>query len=744
MANRAHSLPDPGRRRLALLLAVLGPLLILPAPARAGIKGTAHDLGAEGGACATCHLPHRALGDKLWPSDMSGKNRYGVIGALCYYCHGPGDAGGSGIISSNLGNVWDEHSHGRTVAKNPDGAAAADQKLPYVAAAVGGAFECTTCHNVHDDTNRPFLWDKIDRLCARCHPARNFVLGAASAETGEWGNSFGGNNPGSHPVGTDVFADLHGNAPVDATMAGLGILPWDAGLAGTHNLGPHLTGGAAQPGKGAGIGCNTCHAVHGIYPEGGVETPPQPDLLVIAQGAGTTGEHANGAGGKSNALCEACHRGPRPEGYAGGFWPNPGAMGFTHPVDDLDATRDLGVVALPVGWPQGANEMALLRPDLLCESCHMPHPAAAVVAQPEAPPSVPSGTSLLRNKEPEICLDCHGPDGFSSHHPTGRGLMTTAFRDPLIGNQDEDLTCDDCHGTTGAHNWPARGVPGLDPDWRPKDPSLSAAAPSDNGIIAEMRGSRFIPEKSYECFICHTNAGSHFSPTRGKAGGRRANKNIQLLGDGSHFLGPTKLDFSKGLRAGAPWSALSGTWSRGGYSLFAGTAAEPVLVCESCHELQGWRAVPEYPALLEGFRDGEPVGANPLCIGCHGRGENGANHPETGDVVTMAQDFSRAVVTLKTGGGAYDPAKNPEGTFADAVGAPTGPATYPYADGMNCDSCHQVHAAAGSTMILEADPVQLKERKPPRALTLYGPLEVPDADGTTFDYTTICVQCHAK
>ncbi len=717
-----------------ILAAVVGLACLAALPASAGVVGTAHEIGAEsGGVCAVCHLPHKAAGDKLWPTDMSGANRYGGIGALCYYCHGPGDAGGSGIVSSNLGNVWHEHSHGLNAARSPDGAAAVDATLPYVAAAGAGTFECTTCHNVHDDAYRPFLWDTIDRLCLRCHPRRNFVGGAPAADVGEWGAFSGEKNPGTHPVGTDVFGTRRDSAPIDPALAGLGLLPWDGGLPGTHNLGPHLIGGGA-PGAKAGIGCNTCHAVHGTYPEGGAETPPGEDLLAIAQGSSASG-HANGEGGTASALCESCHRGPRPQGYAGAAWPNPGSLSFTHPVDDYDSSRDKGVTELPAGWPAGSNPTAVMRPNLICGSCHLAHPLAAFVAQPEAPPRGDGvGTPLLRDEITAICADCHKA-GFGAHHPVGPGLMGSGrFRDSFIGNQDDDLTCEDCHLPGGAHNWPVQGLPGLDPDWRPKDSSLAPGQPSDNGRIGELKGVRFTEQRSLECFRCHTNSGERFTPTRGKAGGRRINAQYQALGDGSHFLGKTK-----------PEGVKTGLWPRGGYSRYAGTPEEPVLVCESCHDLKPTGIAPGSPQLLETHADGEIVDTNVFCTACHVKGVmKGGNHPMTGELVSFAVDSGRTLQTLKTGGGEFRIPENPDGTGANTPGAPTGPATYPRENAMTCDSCHQTHDASGSTLILEVWPAAIKPVGILPTTTLYGEWQVPDADGTSFDYQALCVQCHTK
>ncbi|HWR98124.1 MAG TPA: cytochrome c3 family protein, partial [Candidatus Methanoperedens sp.] len=75
------------------LLAVAA--LFVADPGWAAITGTPHEVPtlAAQGACSACHVPHKAAGKRLWPSNMSTgtlEADRGEVGALCGYCHDPG------------------------------------------------------------------------------------------------------------------------------------------------------------------------------------------------------------------------------------------------------------------------------------------------------------------------------------------------------------------------------------------------------------------------------------------------------------------------------------------------------------------------------------------------------------------------------------------------------------------------------------------------------------------------------
>jgi predicted CXXCH cytochrome family protein len=647
-----------------------------------------------------------ALGNRLWPEieDPAIVAQSGLVGALCYYCHGSG--GGAFIPAALADTVMTagpaDLTHGRDALQIPTGDGV-DGSLPYGG---DGVFQCTTCHDVHDDTDAPFLQDDIDVLCARCHNNRQFVSGAASATQGPWGANFGLANPGSHPMGTDVFDDQDGDSPVDLTADGRFNLAW--GASEGHNLGGHLIDGATVPGAGAGMTCATCHSVHGVQDDnvnpgtGTYNQDPVANLLTIPQPTvgGAFDDAYNGNGDPNNALCEACHTGfagatldaSTGLAYGGaGYNVNPGNQAYTHPVDDLGASGSASVSAFPADWPVGSTPGTNVSPGPICESCHTPHPLANV----GRPTIVGTGTGTHILRAPEdaadvqyLCTQCHDftAEG-AGHHPYNVDMGTMS--DPLIGDGDAILTCDDCHGQgAGAHNWAGGGV-GLDPDWMPAGNAKGPRA-------SEMDAAN----TSMQCAICHQGGRADGCPTnnRTNTGGTvshawRTSDSYQDIGEGTHYTGPTSMDYSLGSFAGGGFDATTDDWTGQGqpnprWSRFMGTLG--TVVCESCHELEADKNVPGTALLLAYHNDGgtgpndDPSG---LCEGCHGTspGGSGTPHPMTGDTV------SRTGAALTT-------------TGLYTRGVIEGNATYPAGDALNCDSCHQPHDAdtQGGTYIYES------------------------------------------
>lgn len=735
------------------LLAVAG--IFAANPGQAAITGTPHEVPslATQGACSACHIPHKAAGKRLWPSNMAAGETLerGEVGSLCGYCHDPD----SGVVPSAktffpfkdkppIGALT--HGIDKTIA--PDGEADLDQTLPYIATA---AMQCTSCHNVHDNTNVPFLQRDIDVLCASCHPYRQFVGGVEQATpAGAWGAYYGSTtnadhangNPGSHPVGTDVWTDSsthqYGGASTNDSpinIAQINVFQYDASGATRWSLGPHTINGAAALAAGTGMGCVTCHMVHGRDSQDHLtQASPVEDLLVVNQGS--AGGHGNGEGMANNALCELCHRGTAvAPGYAAGagIFANPGATSYTHPVDDYYPGADANVTAIPAGWPLGVG--GVLDPAIICESCHIPHPLAAMDGDNnQTDPVVATNTHILRNADLDICADCHTA-AVPDHHPIGAGLMDgTLFDDDVIGDADNDMECSDCHNGAGAHNWSSVGAVGLDPDWEP----------TDNGRATDTEAARFNVVASKECQDCH-NADNRMSPTRGADTGEYQG----TQGDASHYLG----DFASGTWAhfggNLGGSFVTEPWPSTGWSRFGGTAGASLFVCESCHELEPGKNVTATALLLEAYTEGAAESRNALCEGCHSQNATptGAPHPMTTMDITKAQAVARGTTTLITTGGAWSPA-NVNGTFADMAGAPLGNTTYPANDEMNCDSCHQPHNADSNsgTYILETSAAGTEVTgTPDGSMTLYGKTW-PNFEyvAAPMDYHLFCNLCHAS
>jgi len=199
-----------------------------PLAAFSNIVGTAHEtvLGGKGGPCAACHIPHQAAGEKLWAREVMQEGKVGSFSALCATCHHSGEGYGAVMSRAHSDDyVYGEKSHGTLMhlENPPSGTDVLASGLPYVDEEKG-IFECTTCHSVHDDSNRPFLRDSINAICARCHTQRHYVGGVdktgALVEPGKWGDSYRGKkNPGSHPVGEDVVAGREGAPAIEIPAA---------------------------------------------------------------------------------------------------------------------------------------------------------------------------------------------------------------------------------------------------------------------------------------------------------------------------------------------------------------------------------------------------------------------------------------------------------------------------------------------------------------------------------------------
>ncbi len=780
------------RLMLAALSAVVAVCFALPA--MAAIDNTSHDLTAVQGACSKCHIPHKSVGKRLWPANMSGQEAdYGEVGSLCYYCHGSG--GGGGYTNAVQNNIMlkasqSAFSHGLASGAIPGGGniltGATD--LPYTASAIT-AIQCTSCHNVHDDTNRPFLRKSYETLCQDCHGSRSVNQGP-SATWVAWGiaNVGANNTVGSHPVGSDITGDVSGGAsPINFGLTAY-INVVRSNQVDNWSLGGHLSAEG-------GVMCGSCHAPHGVDTDEAspsAELFPSQMLLVFRQGAGIGSEAAvaNGNGDANNRLCESCHyttastvnaatgaayspttwnAGGAAYGTAGGTnynkQPNPGGTAYTHPVDDLGAqyTGGTSVTAFPTDWPVGSTAGTNVSPGPICESCHTPHPAANNAARGSI--TVSNGTPILRDTNTLLCGRCH-TGMLGDHHPVGAGIMTARFNwnsgvgGAAIGTgSGTDLSCGDCHRGNGAHNWLGMSQVGLDNNW----------IPSNNGRGAgDVVGGTNLPQYGNDsCKLCHIGpSGSlHASPTKnsGDAGTAvthswRSNTGYTDLGDGSHFIGDNVSNiYPGGWFAGSAFNATTDVWdntigttgtAKGGWSRWYNTVG--AVGCQSCHELEPDKNVTGTPLLLAWYKDGDTEANNvandpsSFCQGCHGQTPGGGTpHPMTGSTIGAAVTNGRGTTTLMT---------TPGPTTYVAAGAPTrtppggaaGTSTFPGTDMMNCDSCHQPHdaASAGGTYIYEAPAANVTATTAPPLNAQNNPGRGSSAVG--LQDMNFCNQCHSR
>lgn len=699
------------------ILIVVGCLaaLALAVPVQAVINNTSHDLavGTSSG-CAACHIPHGAQGTRLWPATPGTNTEYvGAVAPLCGYCHNTGGVGGAGAISAT--HVYGANSHGRqmTKADPPWGTAIVSSGLPYTAATDNGLYiECTSCHNVHDDTQRPFLRDSLDAICARCHTNRHYVNNTLSqggtVTPGTWGAAqAGAGNPGSHPVGTDVTGDVFGtvgNSPISIAqdMRVVRSTTVDGWVLGGHTM------------AAGGVTCVTCHAAHGIQDDATTTTGTKPtasfipavNFLAVEQASttftvGSTSRSVANGSGDYNALCEACHGGQMvgttTDGSALNHNINPGDVDtFTHPVDDFGAANTgVGVAAFPTSWPTTTITATNVDPVPICESCHATHPTADAA---RADLNNAGGAAyILRDDMTAFCTRCHASTTqFTGHHPIGKTYNSSGvsyLTGHVTGAASDVLSCYTCH--QGAHNWVEAGMPAVTSGW----------IPAGNGKSATKATDQFNADMSKTCMDCHyTMVGGDTArttdPTFGASHGLTGlEAAYQTDGTASHYVGL--------VHAGGPWQSttapagtganMEGNWvstnyagASNGWSRFGGTSGTKVLVCESCHELEPDKnydtrlLLSQYTEGLNGAETGSVIaGRDDFCEACHGVPTG--THAVTGQVV------GRTGATLSTGAAAW------------LRGTVLGYATLG-SNALSCDGCHQPHNANtnSGTFILDA------------------------------------------
>lgn len=395
--------------------------LLLPAGLQGGVRNSPHDLPAQDyhvaaddsfqGECKVCHLPVSRPGPNFFGEIPPSLRRYRSSSLMCFSCHD-----GTTIVSPDVDastTAFHPRSHGYDLESMR-------QSLPGaldLPSTEGSVMACITCHNPHDNGNRPFLMDEPVDLCTRCHKG---MEGGADARRGGAGN---------HPLDVEPLGSSTETSPVTPAPAFLTPFPRSYPLgggksrSGVHwDLGGHLSDGATGT-----LTCLTCHVVHGDE-----DSPPREKLLTVDPVNKT-----------ANLFCEACHQGQRGDGRDAPPYPNPGgttAARTYHPCDDDIGNGEGPLVEIrePEGWPFGEGTP---RP-LLCTTCHAAHLAR-------------QRTALLRRTklETSFCEECHeGVPSGGRHHPmvvVGEGRCMLYLSPPVYGEIREKLQCTDCHR---AHN----------------------------------------------------------------------------------------------------------------------------------------------------------------------------------------------------------------------------------------------------------------------------------------------------
>lgn len=750
-----------------LLTLIAAAVLMLSAPAAmASVTSTGHDFSGNvlRGMCEVCHVPHAAsTGVRLWRASVvipveAGTWATAKVGSLCATCHLPGKS--MSTVTNTYGASGDDqtdyafsvNAHQRNIATltgTIHDAFAAGQTKPYT---TGAYIDCTSCHNPHDPTVRPFLRPgavvntTISGFCADCHNRYTTAVGTLNTQT--WNGAAASMHPVDKAYANDV---ANGNttfrATPDAAMTNIITNAHAWSLGGKFQNSAGVAKGVVTVGATDQIGCQTCHAVHGKVGSNPVAGSEQATFLLAIDNASAT----------AALLCEGCHGGPQNTSNVG--------TGGDHPIDvtlpnggpaidrwygyasasagqNLRYERHGATVAF---WPRAGLIVDSVKTGgkIICTSCHSAHNGRPTMNLTRKGGPIGDGSTG------DFCLSCHSDAGPLAHHSNTANWATSA------------VTCDDCHGTTGsgAHNGFGYTMNG---PW--------------NGVSTNTLSNL--------CVKCHLGV------TGGAAG-----TTAELAKDPIHAVVPVSY-----LEAQAPSGAIGGaastykshylgtfadvaansiqtkksTWNGVGFSKY-GSATEThglvsdttgtTMICESCHSLLGNTGRPgntvgiaatktsgwENNLLLQRYTDdgapgtgaaglsnngGAAIGSG-FCVGCHNQTNVGAPagevagtnvqlkavtpanmHPMTAWSITKAQDAGRVPTSLITGAGSY--ADNASRTVV-----------YPAANTMDCDSCHRPHKAdANGTWkpAYQAAPVNV-------ILEQAGP-----AAGK---YDTLCANCHA-
>lgn len=507
-------------RHIALACAFLLVAAHVPA-AQGGIANTHHDIRRyleEEDACLVCHGRESTVNYGVLEDDL------GRVGGLCLFtCHS-----GKGLLPEtdtlvpkpgpsvdiedystesrpDYTAVFFTKAHGRKPSNLKDGSGQPvpwpPTQAPWPGVAADRSLECTSCHDVHNNTYAPFLraplaatFPDINGLCDRCHPERatnnmtgppdgnhpvDFFVGrGAAAQRG---------NRGRHP--RRIAIQKYGDATGTGTVAVFDVpnpSPQALGSLGeSWSMGGHLASG---PDKGMSdwtgegtqqMGCYTCHSAHRPNLRG------ETSLLVIAPADPKRGW---------NPLCAGCHGDATTLEGDRADW-NVGMTNFGHPAGSGTAPDSQGYYTTSVGGFQFRIAQVAFEPNrqpsnmfgekgqILCTTCHKVHfgsPATMALAK------IGQGTKA-------ICKACHNGVGIpnendllkggtvttghnkaNSHHVTATRVVLGGEHLPAnepwgilyiqkpswaddftgLGKIDEGMDCADCHIFNGtAHNW---------------------------------------------------------------------------------------------------------------------------------------------------------------------------------------------------------------------------------------------------------------------------------------------------
>jgi hypothetical protein len=679
-----------GKKLFVVLAGAAVAALCLAPVAMAAVQGSNHDMtvarfaaSQKAGACSYCHIPHKAAGAKLWPSapvtGMALNWANEPISLLCWSCH----LNGSTYTTAQQVNPFQNASHQRTVGTLTGWGDIASLPTDVPVSSTTTSLKCTSCHNVHDNSNRPFIrfvttgvgTYQFDLHCIKCHPNR-VNAGQTTLNT----VATGVGNVSQHPTGK-VYSDTGiggtGFNPLVAINAvftqnpGAAANPSEAG----YNLGGHLSLGTT-----GNMTCATCHLVHGnetlTYSQADgasvVATPiTQFNVLVFANPAPAT----------TSGTCQSCHS------FSAQAGPGLSTM-YSHPINTVSTAWSVAVNTLATA-PQSQWGSSGGNAVIVCQSCHNMHyglPASSILTGSLDAPAASSNSN---------CDWCHsGTQSMAGHHPTGPVTPGTDYvtgarthlltepiawstRTPAVGTGPAyqfpggNMTCGTCHAARAHNN-----------------------VGSFPGLVGLNAGSEM-------CVDCHSFNPSTYTSVV-KVNNASSPQSSTVTEPATHFVGTIA---TANYRRTANWS--SGAPSKWGN-------ANTTIICESCHTLRtsqsgvtprssnnslssnGTNLRTAVGLLVEvsgndlSTYDGTAsatwpkTGTVDMCTGCHGASgvsAAGSTHPV---ISNMTVNATAAVIAK--------------------IDRFLGTVSHTNNTRVNCESCHRPHdAAAGSgALILES------------------------------------------
>jgi doubled CXXCH motif protein len=370
-------------------------ILVLTCPAISAINSGDHDMvtagkGTDTNLCGYCHIPHNAVGDKIW-SDWGNEARIGTgisdIGDLCYTCHDG--------TATNVGSTT-----------------AFDQTKEQHKVSTG--LDCDMCHTVHDQNpnlSGKFLsvadLDADGTYCDECHDSDD--AGSLGDHTAGTQHPMGGPTPNNchkchapahgatptvdtyeNPEGTVLTNPIMNESNEDSaycaschnSTSGKGGTAFNYVQDGGSNAYKHPAN-VTSPGTygtftASASSCETCHDPHMPTVSANTQDP-------ILQEANT-----------DSAYCTSCHNGT--DGPAiGSSHPMPASPSMT-PTDATPATGTPWAGSIDDDGDLVADYPGNTANAMACETCHSVHRLGDSGAHP-----------LLRivNTTNQLCSNCH-------------------------------------------------------------------------------------------------------------------------------------------------------------------------------------------------------------------------------------------------------------------------------------------------------------------------------------------------